>query len=152
MCKEIMNNQNSKAFDFVEHEKKIDKLITQSFSASFSSNAKWRKCFTLLNDVASDMQVIWKFVGAQNDGVRYGLPSVESLEEGMLSSRFWHGPMYYKEIEWIEFPKIGKPYGQENIPGAHYKQDVDAVLDALNEIGQWQIETTELGFRLYGHQ
>jgi hypothetical protein len=147
-----MNTQNSIAFDFVEHEKKIDKLISQSFSASFCSNAKWRKCFTLLNDVAADMQVIWKFVGAQNDGVRYGLPPVESLEDGMLSSRFWHGPMFYKEIEWIEFPKTGKPYGQETIPAAHYRQNIDAVLDALNKIGKWQVETTELGFRLYGHQ
>ena len=147
-----MNKQNSKAFDFVDYERKTDKLIEKLFSASFCSNAKWRKCFSLLEDIAADMQVVWKFVGSQNNGVRYGLPSVESLEENMLSSRFWYGPLFYKEIEWIEFPEVGKSYGKENIPAAHYKQNIDTVLDALNKIGQWQIEKTDLGFRLYGHQ
>ena len=147
-----MSNLNSKVFDFVAHEIKIDKLIKRLFTSSYMSNAKWRKCFQLLNQVNPDIQVIWKFVGSQNDGVRHSLPTSEALEENFLSSRFWFGPAYYKEIEWLEFPNVGKPYGKENIPGAFLEQNVVAVIEALNEIGQWHIVKTDLGFRLYGHQ
>lgn len=147
-----MSSQNNKAFDFVAHEEKIDNLIKQSFSSSYMSNAKWRKCFQLLNDLAPNLQVIWKFVGSKNDGARHSLPSNEALTDRYLSSRFWLGPAYYKEIEWLEFPEIGKPHGKENIPGAFFKQDVVCVITALNEIGKWNIIKTDLGFRLYGYQ
>lgn len=147
-----MSNPNSKVFDFVAHEIKIDKLIRRSFTSSYMSNAKWRKCFKLLNQVTPDIQVIWKFVGSQNDGVRHLLPSNEALEENYLSSRFWFGPAYYKEIEWLEFPTVGKPYGKENTPAAFFEQSVAAIIEALNEIGQWHIVKTNLGFRLYGYQ
>lgn len=147
-----MSNPNSKVFDFVAHEIKVDKLIKQSFAASYMSNAKWRKCFQLLNEIAPNIQVIWKFVGSKNDGVRDSLPANEALEEKYLSSRFWFSPAYYKEIEWLEFPNVGKPYGKENIPGAFYEQNVAAVIEALNKIGQCHIVKTDLGFRLYGHQ
>ncbi|ROT95761.1 hypothetical protein EB809_18735 [Marinobacter sp. R17] len=147
-----MSKSASKVFDFVEHEKKIDKIIERSFESSYISNAKWRKCFAILDDISPDLQVIWKFVGSQNNGVRYSLPSIESLEERHLSSRFWFGPAYYKEIEWIEFPKVGKPYGKEDISGAFFHQDVATILAALNDIGQFYTENTDLGFRLYGHR
>ncbi len=147
-----MSNPNSKAFDFVAHEIKIDKLIKRLFTSSYMSNAKWRKCFQLLNQVNPDIQVIWKFAGSQNDGVRHSLPTNEALEENYLSSRFWFGPAYYKEIEWLELPNVGKPYGKEKIPGAFFEQNVVATIEALNEIGQWHIVKTDLGFRLYGHQ
>lgn len=147
-----MNNPNSRAFDFVAHEEKIDSLIKRSFSKSYMSNSKWKKCFSLLSASASEFQVVWKFVGSENNGVRNRLPSEESLEENYISSRFWFGPMYFKEIEWLEFPAIGKPYGQENIPGAFYNQDIKSVKKALEAIGSWEIEETVDGFRIYGYK
>lgn len=143
---------NNKAFDFVEHEVKTDKLIAKLFNVSFMSNAKWRKCFKSLDFVSSDLQVIWKFVGSNNDGVRHALPSLDSLEETYLSSRFWFGPAYYKEIEWIEFIKVVKPAGMEEIPGSFIEQDISIALNTLNDLGKFQIENTEKGFRLYGYK
>jgi hypothetical protein len=116
------------------------------------SNAKWRKCLQLLNQIDPDIQVIWKFVGSENNGVRHALPTNDVLEEKYLSSRFWFGPAYYKEVEWLEFPTVGKPYGKENIPAAFFDQNVAAIVEALKEIGKWQIAKSDLGFRLYGHQ
>jgi len=145
-----MASKNDKVFDFVAHEEKIDKLIKRSFSSSFMSNAKWRKCFTLLDSKAPDIQLIWKFIGSQNEGVRYGIPPIEALEEKYINSRFWYGPMYYKEIEWVEFPCVGKPYGKEQIPGAHFDQDIEEIRKELENIGSWQIEVSTEGFKLYG--
>ncbi|MCG7490383.1 hypothetical protein MHN79_12875 [Vibrio sp. Of14-4] len=147
-----MSNLNSNVFDFVAHEIKVDKLIAQSVVTPYMSNAKWRKCFRLLNEVAPDIQVIWKFVGSQNDGVRGSLPTNEAIGETYLSNRFWFGPTYYKEIEWLDFPELGKPYGKEKIPVAWFEQDVSSVVESLNKIGRWHIVKTDLGFRLYGYQ
>jgi len=143
--------KNSETFDFVEHEVKVDKLIKSNFSSLLLSNAKWRKCFAELDKTSPDLQVIWKFVGSKNNGIRHALPTVVALEEKYLSSLFWFGPCYYKEIEWLEFPEIGKPYGKERIPGAFYSQDIDKAKNALCSIGQWPIEETELGFRINGY-
>ncbi|MBT4865685.1 MAG: hypothetical protein HON53_11310 [Planctomycetaceae bacterium] len=148
----------TKAFDFVAHEDVIDKEIARSFSASFMSDTKWRKTFAVLDDVDAEriadreMQVIWKFVGSPNDGVRYKLPSLDAMHDRFLDSRFWFGPMYYKEIEWLEFPKIGIPYRREQIPGAHFEQDIEKVRIALQAIGKFQIEESALGIKLYGHK
>ena len=147
-----MASNNDKVFDFVAHEEKVDKLIKCSFASSYMSNAKWRKCFSLLEEKAPDVQLIWKFVGAQNEGVRYGIPPIEALEEKYINSRFWYGPMYYKEIEWLEFPRVKKPYGKEKIPGAHVAQDIEQLKNELENIGSWQIEESNEGFKLYGHK
>jgi len=139
------------AFDFVAHEIKIDKIIKIEFDSKLLSNAKWRKCFSTLENMSPELQVIWKFVGSQNQGVRHALPSTLALEERYLNSRFWFGPCYYKEIEWLEFPSVGKPYGKENIPGSFFQQSIHEVKDLLNAVGQWPFEETELGFRINGY-
>ncbi|OFC69596.1 hypothetical protein BFC18_17200 [Alteromonas confluentis] len=60
-----IGKMNNKVFDFVEHEIKIDKLIKNLFTVSYLSDAKWRKCFSLLNQAYPDLQVIWKFAGSK---------------------------------------------------------------------------------------
>ena len=147
-----MTKKNDNVFDFVEHENKIDKLIKNSFGSSYMSNSKWRKCLTLVDKVAPNIQVVWKFVGSENEGVRHGIAPMESLEEKYMNSRFWFGPRYYKEIEWIEFPRIGKPYGKEKIPSAFFNQDIEAIKEELEVNGKWLIESTQEGFKLYGHK
>ena len=68
-----MSSKNDKVFDFVAHEEKVDTLIKSLFNCSFMSNAKWRKCLSLLEEKAPDIQLIWKFVGSQNEGFKlYG--------------------------------------------------------------------------------
>jgi hypothetical protein len=93
-----MTKPRSNVFDFVAHEQKVDKEIAKQFSASFMSNSKWRKLFALLDTVDTELQVIWKFVGAQNNGVRDTLPPLKALSETYLTDSFWFGPCYYKEI------------------------------------------------------
>ncbi|WP_139139033.1 hypothetical protein [Alteromonas confluentis] len=84
--------------------------------------------------------------------MRYSLPTEGSLEQTFLNNRFWFGPAYYKEIEWLEFPRLGKPLGQENIPATHFEQDVNGVVEYLTKFGQWPLEDTPQGYRLYGHR
>ena len=148
-----MKDRNNKVFDFVGHEVVVDKIVKREFTRAFMSNAKWRKLFVALDEATPQgAQVIWKFVGAKNDGVRHSLPPSPSLGERYLDDRFWFGPCYYKEIEWIEFPRVNKPYGREKIPGAHFDQDVEAIKSTLESIGAWELEATAIGYRVYGYK
>lgn len=65
-----MGKPSANVFDFGKHEEKVDKWIAESFTTSFMSDTKWRKVFTVLDDVDNericdrDMQVVWKFAGS----------------------------------------------------------------------------------------
>ena len=154
-----MSRVDSKVFDFVAHGIAVDKYVSRTFTASFMSNAKWRKFFEALDRIDNknavcnrDIQAIYKFVMSDNCTFRQSLPGINALSERYINGRCWIGPAYYKEIEWIEFPRTGKPYGMEKIPGAFFEQRIDFILNALNDIGRFQIEDTELGFRVYGYK
>lgn len=147
-----MNRDNPKIFDFVKHEEKVDRLLRSSPFRAHMSNSKWRRAFEALDTTCPDLQVIWKFVGAKNDGVRHALPSIQALEERHLNSWFWFGPAYYKEIEWIEFPRMEIPYGKERVSAAHSAQDIESARHCLERIGHFRIVETDLGFRLYGYE
>ena len=62
------------------------------------------------------------------------------------------GPFAYKRIEWIEIPKKGIPAGYENIPFKHWYQDVDEAERLLRSAGQFEIEHTDQGLRIYGYR
>jgi hypothetical protein len=141
---------NPKFFDFVKHEEVVDKLIAKENFLPLMSNSKWRKVFEALELTCPDIQVIWRFIGAQNSGNRDWLPPTVSLEDRYINNQFWFGPMYYKEIEWLEIPHILIPHGMEKIPGAHKQQDAYLAKDCIEKLGHFHIETTGLGFRLYG--
>ncbi len=84
------------------------------------SNAKWKKLFIHLAVKCPKAHAIWKFVGTDNGGVALtGLPGIDEIEEAFINHRFWFGPMYYKEIEWLNFPKVVKRPGFETVPSQH---------------------------------
>jgi len=147
----MLMRKKNEPFDFVEHEIKMDKFVKMNFESMLLSNAKWRKCFKELDVSAPELQVIWKFIGSNNQSLRHSLPSTIALGDRYLNSHFWFGPCYYKEIEWLDFPRVGKPAGKEKVPGSFYYQDIDKAKDALCRIGQWPIEETKSGFRINGY-
>ncbi|HET9218533.1 MAG TPA: DUF6678 family protein [Terriglobia bacterium] len=147
-----MNKNNKKVFDFGAHSAIVDRLVAKQFSRSFMSNAKWRRLITTLDSVEPELQVIWKFVGSKNDGVRWSLPAIESMQEEYLDNRFWFGPLYYKEIEWLEIPLVAKPWGKENLPITYRDQDIEKVRKALEKSGRWSLEDTGTGLRIYGYR
>lgn len=147
-----MTRPDAKVFDFADHGSKVDKEIAKQFLSSFMSNAKWRKILSLLHAANPELQLVWKFVGSRNNGVRYGLPVPEAMSETYLTSRFWFGPCYYKEIEWLEIPLMAKPYGKEDLPITHKRQDVESLKSLLDRTGQWEVEVSPNGIRIYGHR
>jgi len=139
----------SRTFDIKAHEERLDAAIRSAYSASFMSSAKWRKLFELLDRPELEIdQLVWKFVGRES-AVRGAVPSVAGLEQSYVSSSSF-APFLYKEIEWIEIPPKSIPAGWESVPHKHRPQDIERVLSALAEIGQFEIARSESGARIHG--
>lgn len=153
-----MKSNSNKTFDFVNHEFDIDKIIRSQFNNSQMSNAKWKKLFLHLAVQCPHAHAIWKFVGSDNDGVALtGMPEIDDLEDTYLNHRFWFGPSYYKEIEWLRFPTFVAKRGvqKERIrsgPSPHPCQDTAIIFTELLKIGHWPIEQDADGFTIYGHR
>lgn len=127
----------------------LDKLIKNKFTASYMSDAKWRKLFTEL-DVPDLMlnQCYWKFVDCEHEILGWFTKSEELMDK--FVGDYGSGPFAYKRIEWVEIPTVGKPYGYENVPFKHWQQNVTEAAEILNRTGKFEFDMTERGLRIYG--
>ena len=132
-------------------EEHLKKLISRKFKTSFMSNAKWRKLFIALEPTQLK-QAYWKFVDL-DDEIRDAFLDEEDLMEKFVGDcGVCGGPFAYRRIEWVEIPAIGKNPQYEKVPYMNFKQDVKAVESILASIGEFEIENTERGIRIYGHK
>jgi len=132
-------------------EEHLKKLISRKFETSFMSNAKWRKLFIALEPTQLK-QAYWKFVDL-DDEIRDAFLDEEDLMEKFVGDcGVCGGPFAYRRIEWVEIPAIGKNPQYEKVPYMNFKQDVKAVELILASIGEFEIENTERGIRIYGHK
>jgi len=132
-------------------EEHLKKLISRKFETSFMSNAKWRKLFIALEPTQLK-QAYWKFVDL-DDEIRDAFLDEEDLMEKFVGDcGVCGGPFAYRRIEWVEIPAIGKNPQYEKVPYMNFEQDVKAVESILASIGEFEIENTERGIRIYGHK
>lgn len=127
------------------------------FSASFMSNTKWRKLFTVIHDKSLPLAICyWKLV--KKEKPIYGwLPDVESLGEDQVSyigdfTGQYLDPVPYYEIEWIEIPDRQGDQAYENAPIKYTYQDLGAILKKIEAIGQFELAVTETAIRIYGYK
>jgi hypothetical protein len=138
-------------FDMSAHEARLDRLISQSFSASFMSNSKWRRLFLALTAPELGVhQLVWKFVG-RDLPIRGAAPDAECLGETIIRDTSF-APFPYKEIEWIEIPRANIRPGDESVPFKHRPQDPEAAQRILDALGQFEMTLLPEGLRVYGYQ
>ncbi|MCJ8349912.1 hypothetical protein [Moritella sp.] len=63
-----------------------------------------------------------------------------------------NGPFEFKRIEWLELPnRIGhKPY--ENAPTQFKTQDLSRIIEQLNVIGSFEIDSDSESITIYGYK
>jgi hypothetical protein len=123
----------TQTFDMTAHEVRLDRIISNSFSASFMSNSKWRRFFLAI--AAPDLNIKnlrWKFVGRDNPIIG-AAPDADCLGE-LYITRTSFAAFPYKEIEWIEFP------GLSELP------------PSVATIGKFETTMHPSGVRLYGYR
>ena len=126
---------------------RIHAAIRNTCSASLMSDTKWRKLLSALETIPSIKHYFLKSISG----------AVEMHGQGFLSGRgaphafmdtFSFGPIYLREVEWIEFPAIVSK--RADGIGDH-RQDLGALRRALNAIGEFPLEETSRGLRVIGH-
>jgi len=119
-------------------------------TASFMFNAKWRKFFGVAaNSSQAAWSGVWKLVGeAEQVGSLPGPTDIwDTAVDGCLN-----GPVDYHSIEWIEIPRQVAYHAYPNAPASFHTQDIFLFRNALIAVGQFQIEETERGLRVYGYK
>ena len=144
-------SQRLRAVDMVEWEAKLDRAIAKrQFAASFMSDSKWRRLFKVLAQPELGVhQALWKLVDLEAP-LRFGLPDAAETKRGLFSDPGGESP--FKRIEWLEITNLDIPYGWEKIPQKHRPQNVEAAIALLNEAGQFELERTKSGIRVYGYR
>jgi|GEM_PF-3546200 len=112
-------------------EREIDRIIISRFHASCMSNAKWRRAFEALAEVAETVTGCrWKFVNSD----RLCEADFPVLEEGYFEATF--GIVYLKHVEWVEI----------------ITSDPESAAAALRACGQFAIERPAEGIRILGYR
>jgi len=132
-------------------EEHLKKLIKRKFEVSFMSNAKWRKLFIALEPLQLK-QAYWKFVDREEEIRDAFLEEEDLMQKFVGDCGVCGGPFAYRRIEWVEIPAIGKNPQYEQIPHMNFKQDIKKVESILTSIGEFEIENTDRGLRIYGHR
>src|SRR5215831_7349992 len=119
------------------------------FSASFMSDGKWRKFFQVTAENAQAIfAATWKLIG-DPEPIEGRLPQAEDVWETAVDGCLG-GPIEYKQIEWIDIPRRVAFWPYPNAPLAYRSQDVEVLRHALDAVGQFPLESTEIALRIRG--
>lgn len=111
------------------------------------SNSKWEKLIDNITELQGEVFVNYKLIY-----------SSEVYSSSFISSDykpFFIEPTVYREVEWIEFPSVYEDYINRNNRKAGkklYQQNIDAILQVLNSIGQFEIEFSKIGLKIYAYR
>lgn len=150
--------------DFHPHnnEKALDRLIASAFNCSSMSNAKWVRLLDALTapeDLVLECraQLVWdeepRFFAI--DGItRYQFDYWQNAVESLISGppRDWY---FYKEIEWIEFPRLATQYvNPDDLKAGTHKveQDLNAIEEAMSRTGEFDIDRNQENLRMYAYR
>jgi len=118
------------------------------YSASFMSNAKWLSFFRSIIQAGIIIErAEWRFIDS-TESMWKPLPS----EHDLLPTGFADGKFQPFDFRWIE--SIYIPASFKPIEGVGYErhQDTEAVIGALAEAGQFQVEVSANGVKLHAYR
>ena len=125
----------------------MDKIIEERFTSSFMNDSKWDKLIEVLTDKLDEIFVNYKLIHDDN----IGSTSFETPD----FKPFFIEPTFYKEVEWIEFPKIFKIEENNRTTGKYMKeqeQDIDSIEKIINQIGKFMLEKDDNSIKLFAYR
>lgn len=129
-----------------KQHQRLDDLIARRFAASNMSNTKWVK---LLKSAAVFAEKVPYLTVKLVYGSEIQHTFTESYPEHV--DDFWfREPIIYKEIEWLEFPKVQRLVKSEDVL-TDFHQDLKGLKAYLESVAQFPLEETETGLRIVGY-
>jgi hypothetical protein len=114
------------------------------------SNAKWRKLFCVIEEAEVSVgRCGIKFLRDDRVFVE-STPGGEDLDNEGARDCFVCGPFFFRDIEWMEWPRS---YEDSRGPGLKpwvRTQDIEALREAIASAGRFDIESTSEHLRVYG--
>ena len=131
--------------DITFYRARTDSLIKERFSSSFMSNAKWVKLINGLTEIGDSInsckaKLVWddRLRDLRIDSkLAYNFDFYEHSMEAMVSG-YPKGFYEYKELEWVEFLCEG--------------QNLETIGEHIKSIGQFELERTTNGLRLFAYK
>ncbi|ENN9982528.1 hypothetical protein ACAS46_004220 [Vibrio vulnificus] len=127
---------------------KIDNLIAEKYSVSLMNDAKWDKLLESVTDLFEQ-------------GVHINYKLIHSTE--VFSTKltepdykpFFIEPIFYKEVEWVEFPTTYEDYiSVDNLKAGtkQYHQCIDDIEAIIEGVGKFELERTESSIKLFAYK
>jgi hypothetical protein len=141
-------------FEIRRDDETLDRLILTAKLQPLMSNAKWVKLLTTL--VANwqliqecKVKLMWEDASVERwlrieEGTSYEFDYYASAMEAMIVGTPRLGWADYKEIEWLDFPKL--PRNKACI------KDLKAIQQKIEEVGRFQFDASPDNLRLYAYQ
>lgn len=131
----------------------VDKLIHNKYSSALMNNSKWVK---LIQKLVDNHEIIGKcyIKLVYDEKIRelkiqgyeqYNLDFYQQALESMVTE-VMSGWTYYKEIEWISFPRDYEHKGKNK------QQNIKNIAEVIYSIGQFNESLTEESFTIYGYK
>jgi len=128
---------------------RIHAAIRNTCSASLMSDTKWHKLFSVLETIPSIKHYFLKSIRSAVEML--GIEWLGGEAPHAFTDTFSFGPIYLREIEWLEFPAfVPRKVNGAILPGGH-QQDLEALRRALDAVGEFPLEETSRGLRVVGH-
>lgn len=111
------------------------------------NDTKWEKLIDEVTDEFEEVFVNYKLI--------YSEEVYDTIFYRSDFKPFFIEPTLYKEVEWIEFPLKDEDYVNRNNLKAGKKlrtQNVNLIAKAVNTIGQFEVELTEGGLKIYAYR
>ena len=122
----------------------------EPFRVSYMSNAKWRKVLVAIATTGLDIRrSVWKYIDGKDPTVDdRRMPPLHHVLRTGLGDLAPVGPVEYKWIEWIHFPRTWHP-----VPSVGHTeaQDLEPLKRLLAETVQLHVEENEEGITLFGY-
>jgi len=111
------------------------------------NDSKWEKLFENLIEEFDSILIRYKLIGCDKN--------IETEYDIVDFRPFFIEPVFYKEIEWIEFPQkmqiiLNKRISRQLI--SEINQDTIKIENLINQIGVFNTEKENGIFRLYGYK
>jgi hypothetical protein len=132
----------------------LDKVILTAKLHPLMSNAKWVKLLaTLVLNwqliQACKVKLIWEDASVERwllleEETSYQFDYYANAMEAMITGTPRLGWAAYKEIEWLDFPRLPN--------NKAVTQDIKAIQQKIEEIGHFQLDMSSDNLRLYAYQ
>lgn len=129
-----------------KQHQRLDDLIARRFAASNMSNTKWVKILKSAAVFAEKVPHL-NFKLVYGSEIRHGFTEKDPEH---IDDFWFREPIIYKEIEWVEFPKIQRIVSSEGIL-TDFHQDLKSLKAYLETIAHFPLEESNTGLRVVGY-